>query len=271
MKILRRLLLTTSLAAAVCGPASANSIVQWFTAPLGLGGGDVTDWTQNFNSSIAQYNLGPAWVLNDIKIEINATGTVDLSAINANNNGGTTFYTAQGISRFLVSNDGTNDGSLLFGTMETDPLFNTSFGTIMSAHLDNDVDYVATFNPIVGNLVSYTRSVVGGSNPLTCGLACGLAFDGPGINAADYIGNGFVPFDLGGQTLGGFSGGSVTNSSLSGTADMTVTVTYDYSAAVPDPATVPDPAPVPEPATMWLLGGALVGMGLIGRRFRKAT
>ena len=267
MKILRRLLLTTSLAAAVCGPASANSIVQWFTAPLGLGGGDVTDWTQNFNSSIAQYNLGPAWVLNDIKIEINATGTVDLKAINANNNGGTTFYTAQGISRFLVSNDGTNDGSLLFGTMETDPLFNTSFGTIMSAHLDNDVDYVATFNPIVGNLVSYTRSVVGGSNPLTCGLACGLAFDGPGINAADYIGNGFVPFDLGGQTLGGFSGGSVTNSSLSGTADMTVTVTYDYSAA----AAVQDPATVPEPATMWLLGGALVGMGLIGRRFRKAT
>jgi hypothetical protein len=259
MKTLRRLFLTASLAVAACGVASANSIVQSFTAPISPET-DATDWTQIFNTSIQQYNLGPAFILNDIKIEINSSGTATGAATNANDNGGTTAYTFQGITKFLVSNDGSNDGSLLFGSVETDMPFNTSFGTLMTASVNNSVDYVETFDGS-GGFVSCSPVVSGGlsSNPLTCGLAFGNG-SGPSINMASYVGNGFVPFDLGGQTRGGFAGGSFTNSSLSGTADMIVTVTYDYSIAG-----------APEPATMGLVGGALVALGLVGRRFRKKT
>jgi hypothetical protein len=56
-----------------------------------------------------------------------------------------------------------------------------------------------------------------------------------------------------------FGGGNVTVSQV--TADnLSSEVIYDYTI----------PGGTPEPTTMALMGGALLGLGLIGKRFRKS-
>jgi hypothetical protein len=65
------------------------------------------------------------------------------------------------------------------------------------------------------------------------------------------------------STAGTFGGSSYSGAFAGGTADVLVTVIYDYTAATP-------PSSTPEPATMALFGAGLVGVGLLRRRIKQS-
>jgi hypothetical protein len=92
----------------------------------------------------------------------------------------------------------------------------------------------------------------------------GAFITGNGLNQnallADYIGAG--TFSLAGATLSGntVTGGGSVSATIISTGFLEAEVDYTYNP----------PSGTPEPGTMGLLGGALLGLGLIGKkRFRK--
>jgi len=89
----------------------------------------------------------------------------------------------------------------------------------------------------------------------------GLIKNITGADLLNYVGGG--TFTLGGSTksLTTFAGGGNNiNLNVQSTAKVSAEIDYTYSI----------PSGTPEPATMALMGGALLGLGLIGRRLKKA-
>jgi len=108
-------------------------------------------------------------------------------------------------------------------------------------------------------------------NNLGLGFATGTGGDGltgvtksiTGADLANYEGAG--SFTLGGSTKSftSFSGGgnNITDS-IATTAQFSAEIDYNYTPTIP--------TGTPEPASMALMGGALIGLGLLGRRFKKS-
>jgi hypothetical protein len=65
----------------------------------------------------------------------------------------------------------------------------------------------------------------------------------------------------GGPSSAGGSGGPDLFYNANGSVGGTLAVLYDYT---------PPPSGVPEPATMALMGGAMIGLGMIGKRLKKS-
>jgi hypothetical protein len=69
-------------------------------------------------------------------------------------------------------------------------------------------------------------------------------------------------FALGGHTLI-----STTYQGGGGNIQLTQSTTAAFSAEVDYSYSGPGPAPTPEPATMGLMGSALIGLGVLGKKY----
>lgn len=109
----------------------------------------------------------------------------------------------------------------------------------------------------------------------------GVGLSTPGLAISCSGAGDLTPFGSAGCTQAGVTGLSVPVSGFPGGAKIslstdTVSIGHDVNANVGgsrDPSTqshdTTRPMPVPEPATLILLGGTLVGLGLVSRKFRS--
>jgi hypothetical protein len=254
MTTLRRLLLTTSLAAAACGVASANSI-DFLSTPRTFGP-ENTDFT--YSLSLPKFNL--------------AGDTLTGATIY--------FFAEENVSTLTLTNTASG--------VETFTFIASSNVTSLSSNSANNAD---KFTGETLNLFSQGMTLGGASTPgcphATPSAACssvsfgplsttniaqitptgtgGLGLDGvtktiTSGDLANYVGAG--AFTLGGQTksLTTFSGGGGNiNPVQSTTAEFEAEIDYTYTV----------PSGTPEPVTMALVGGGLLGLGFLGKLRRR--
>jgi hypothetical protein len=85
------------------------------------------------------------------------------------------------------------------------------------------------------------------------------------VDLSDYINSGFlttISFSAGGLNAGGSSSFNDIFYNVSGAASGSVEVTYTYTAAPVGGA--------PEPASIFLMGSALLGVGLLRKRLTRS-
>jgi hypothetical protein len=259
MTTLRRLLLTTSLAAAACGVASANSI-DFLSTPTTVGPSN-TDFT--YSLSLPKFNL-VGDTLTGAKIYFFGEETVSTLALNNSSSSVETFTYIASSNITSLSSNSANNADKFSG--ETLNLF--SSGPITLGPTGTSACPEATPSAACSS-VAYTPPslVVSNIDPALGPTGTGgLGLDGivkniTGVDLANYLGAG--AFTLGGSTksLTTFSGGGNNIGSVVNTvAQFSAEIDYTYTI----------PSSTPEPVTTALLGGGLLGLGLLGKRRRQS-
>jgi hypothetical protein len=230
MATLRRILITLAAATALSTVASADSISYTTSTPISS---SLTDWSGSLAFQQFDPTLG---TLNSVELQFSSSLTTTLTVMNTSDSSSSGNVKTE----LQVSVDDSGD-NLLGDTPQLDilsPAFNYSLtggGNINSSLLSNS----------------------GSSDNIYALLNVLSEFTGTGtfsLNAST-----FTETDLS-NTGGNTSSSQVTDAGVTGT------VTYSFTDAIGGSQS----DGVPEPATMALMGGALIGLGLFRKGLKKS-
>jgi hypothetical protein len=253
----RRIFLTAAMAVTATGLASADSIVtQSFSLPSTS---DTTTWTGTFAVNQFDTTLGN---LQYIEIIGKANTVVNAGAVDATGDTGGDTYVVTGTTNLTLADPSSSNLLVAPTTSVVSTFTNQSNGSSMFVSNQSATNTQTAYWIIDPSL---TASLCGGfTHPQGCldkndstGNTSGL------INPLDYTnyeGPGKYTLTGTGSTAGSFSGPSYSGAFSNGTADLLVTVIYDYIATTS--------GGTPEPTTMVLFGTGLVAVGLIRRRLK---
>jgi hypothetical protein len=230
MATLRRILITLAAATALSTVASADSISYTTSTPISS---SLTDWSGSLAFQQFDPTLG---TLNSVELQFSSSLTTTLTVMNTSDSSSSGNVKTE----LQVSVDDSGD-NLLGDTPQLDilsPAFNYSLtggGNINSSLLSNS----------------------GSSDNIYALLNVLSEFTGTGtffLNAST-----FTETDLS-NTGGNTSSSQVTDAGVTGT------VTYSFTDAIGGSQS----DGVPEPATMALMGGALIGLGLLRKGLKNS-
>jgi len=267
MKNIRRALFTSALAIAACGIASAGSITQTFNLP---GGSSLTNWSATINPNSYSFlqNGSPSiyGTLTSVTVTYSwaVTGTGSATDNNATTTGGDNFTYEVDAKTSLWSGTSTSSAgaiSLFENTgLATTPQGNQVLGNNGSGCVDANfginkaTGQTMTESGCVDTSAIEAVSGNGDNANLTTTVTTGTAFNYFSSCATSaclsFIGKASTLFQVAGPT---------NTSSPLANATEAVSITYNYSAPVTG---------TPEPATMFLMGSALVGVGLLRKRIK---